>query len=459
MKGETKVRPGAYFRVEKAGTDAVAGADDGVVCAIFAADFGPLGAAKTLTGTDNYQNFYGNGGNTDMLREIYAASPKKVICIRLGDGGTAAKAEVAAATGTVTLTAKYAGSKKFTYSVKTKAADSTKKTVAIYADGSVFESHDFAVGDNEVDEFVAAFKDSENFAASKGTATGKITETTSTAFTAGEDPKITNADYSNAFSIAEKFRFNGICVDSNDNAVHLLLSAFLDRIYNVGQMAVCFVAQDPSETLADREAAAAAFNSEKVHYVLNAHVKESEAELKGYLLAARITAEYAVTPSSQSMTHKVISGWTELLEPLTPTQMTEAETKGCLVLSTNAAGQVWIDYAINTLVTPKDDQDAGWKKTRRTKTRFELMTRCNDQADSMIGKVNNDANGRATVVAQLQTIVNSMISEGKLVAGTVSEDTNSVSDGDYAYFVIDVVDLDSIEHVYLTYRFRFSSIV
>lgn len=64
---------------------------------------------------------------------------------------------------------------------------------------------------------------------------------------------------------------------------------------------------------------------------------------------------------------------------------------------------------------------------------------------------------RATVVSQLQGIVNAMVNEGKLVSGTVTENTLYTSDGDYAYFDISVIDKDSIEHIYLTYKFQFSS--
>ncbi len=97
------------------------------------------------------------------------------------------------------------------------------------------------------------------------------------------------------------------------------------------------------------------------------------------------------------------------------------------------------------------------RKSAEQKTRYELITRCNDQADSLIGKVDNDTNGRATVVSQLQGIVNAMVNEGKLVSGTVTENTLYTSDGDYAYFDISVIDKDSIEHIYLTYKFQFSS--
>ncbi len=50
-----------------------------------------------------------------------------------------------------------------------------------------------------------------------------------------------------------------------------------------------------------------------------------------------------------------------------------------------------------------------------------------------------------------------MVSEGKLLpGGTFSEDATKVSEGDYAYFVIAIDDIDSIEKAYLDYKFRFS---
>lgn len=217
------------------------------------------------------------------------------------------------------------------------------------------------------------------------------------------------------------------------------------------------VAEKKNVALTERMAHAAAFNSEKMHYVLNASAEISGELVEGYLVAARIAGMIAATASNKSLTHTVMEGYTKLNDALTPMEISTAEQKGCLVLSTNTNGQIWIDSAINTLVSPADNQDDGWKKIRRTKTRYELITRCNDQADALIGKVDNDVNGRATVVSQLQSVINAMINEGKLVSGTASENTTYPSDGDYAYCDIEVIDKDSIEHLYLTYKFQFSS--
>ena len=63
----------------------------------------------------------------------------------------------------------------------------------------------------------------------------------------------------------------------------------------------------------------------------------------------------------------------------------------------------------------------------------------------------------ALLVSQLQAIGDNMIAEGKLTAITVSESAVNVADGDSAWFDIDVVDKDSMEHIYLSYRFQFST--
>lgn len=153
----------------------------------------------------------------------------------------------------------------------------------------------------------------------------------------------------------------------------------------------------------------------------------------------------------------VITGFTEILERLTNTEMIAAEKKGCLVFSYNSTKQVWIDNAINTLIVPAENQDEGWKKIRRVKTRYELIRRINITTDALIGKVDNDTNGRSTVISQIQGVGDAMVAESKLVACKVTESTIYTADGDSAWFDIDVVDKDSMEHIYLTFLFQFST--
>lgn len=458
--GEVKIRPGAYFNVDKKGDENGFGAVDGVVAVIFRADFGPIYSVTELDRNDSYAAIYGDGGTTDAIREAIAGGAKKIIACRAGGtGGSSATVSLTAATGTVKVTAKHFGKMDLSITVRDKLTDSDRKECIIYTGTTEFEKVNFAKGDNEVKALIDAFAKSKNFTAeAQQDATGVITNVSQSKFTAGENPTTATGDYSKAFSEVEKYYFNTICVDTEDTAVHALLAAYLDRIYDAGQFGIGVVAEKTTKDLEERMTAAAGFDTENIVYVLNSKVSTNDATLEGYQTAALIAGLIAATPSNQSITHTVIDRYVTLGELLTNTQVEKAEQSGCLVLSMSPDDKVWVDSGINTLIHPAENKDAGWKKIRRVKTRYELLYRCNAQADALVGKVDNDVNGRATIIGKLQKICNDMVQEGKLVQATVAEDTTYTADTDNCYFVIDVIDKDSAEHIYLFYKFRFSTV-
>lgn len=458
--GEVKIRPGAYFNVDKKGDENGFGAVDGVVAVVFRADFGPINSVTELDRNDSYAAIYGDGGTTDAIREAIAGGAKKIIACRAGGtGGSSATVSLTAATGTVKVTAKHFGKMDLSITVRDKLTDSDRKECIIYTGTTEFEKVNFAKGDNEVKALIDAFAKSKNFTAeAQQDATGVITNVSQSKFTAGENPTTATGDYSKAFSEVEKYYFNTICVDTEDTAVHALLAAYLDRIYDAGQFGIGVVAEKTTKDLEERMTAAAGFDAENIVYVLNSKVSTNDATLEGYQTAALIAGLIAATPSNQSITHTVIDRYVTLGELLTNTQVEKAEQSGCLVLSVSPDDKVWVDSGINTLIHPAENKDAGWKKIRRVKTRYELLYRCNAQADALVGKVDNDVNGRATIIGKLQKICNDMVQEGKLVQATVAEDTTYTADTDNCYFVIDVIDKDSAEHIYLFYKFRFSTV-
>ena len=246
-------------------------------------------------------------------------------------------------------------------------------------------------------------------------------------------------------------------MDTEDTVIHLLLAAFLNRIFEAGSLAQAVVAEKYTVDLGKRIEHALEFNDEKMHYVLNARVNEEGKEIDGYQTAARIAGMIGACASNSSLTHTVINGFTDILERLTNTQIVDAEKKGCLVLSVSSKNQVWIDNAINTLTVFTEDKDEGWRKIRRVKARFELIRRINDIMDNLVGAVDNDSNGRNTIISQMQGVGNSMVQEGKLISCKVEESDSYVADGDSAWFNIDVIDKDSAEHLYMMFRFQFST--
>ena len=470
MIGETKVRPGGYFNIQKKGDNASAGAVNGITGILFKADWGPINEVVELSVGDGYESTFGNGGTTDAIGLAFEGGTKTAYCCRVGNGGTPGNIKLKLAsedTEAVSITAKYAGAKAFTVSIKDKLADDTQRECIIYTGTKEFEKVSFAKSDDdEVAALVSAFADSKNFSVEQLKTSddpsvpveGKLAAITQEAMTAGTNPTATLEDYSNGLALLEAYFVNTVCVDTEDTAVHGLLDSWLDRIFDMGQLSVGVVAESKSIDLADRQAHAAAFNTEKMVYVLNSAASSTTyGEIEGYQTAAKIAGMIAGCAANSSLTHTVLDKITALREVLTPTQMTKAEQSGCLVLSINTDKQVWIDNAINTLVTLADNQDDGWKKIRRTKTRYEMIKRMNDQADSLVGKVDNDKNGRATIISQLQGIGDSMIEEGKLVSCNVAESSTYTADGDSCWFVIDVIDKDSAEHIYLMYQFRFST--
>ncbi len=463
--GETKTRPGVYTRYENAGGAPLAGAVNGIGAAIIKANWGPLNQLIELDGANAVSPAFGTALTVNTITEMFTGGCSKVKAVRAGTGGTATtgtlKDTTVAPVNAVTITAKYVGDRAFSVTIRDSLTNTEKRECIIYSGTTEFEKVEFAkgaTGDGEPAALVSAFAASKNFTAAKVADGSKLLAAVAQqAMTAGTNPTVTTAEYSAALNVLEAGKWNVLCVDTVETDVHALVQPFIQRIYLAGATPMACVAEPKTVDLDTRMGHAAAFNDEKMHYVLNSAYDASGNLYDGYKLAARIGGMIAAVASNTSLTHTVVSGFTTLAEPLTNSQIEKALAKGCIVLSVNASDQVWIESAINTLVTPSGNQDAGWKKIRRTKTRFELMDRIVATTDPLIGKVNNDSDGRATFIAAAQGVVNAMTGEKKLLeGGTVTEDTNNPPAGDSAWFIIAVDDIDSIEKAYLAFKFRFS---
>lgn len=456
--GERKIRPGAYFNVQSGEEGNSYGAIDGVVAVLFRSSMGPLGVVKELQSSEGYVKTYGTGGTTAALEEVLQGGAVKLVACRIGSGGAAGSAELTAENGKVVIASKYPGAVNLTVTVRTKLVDAARKECIIYLDETEFEKVSFTAGGDEAAALVNAMATSKNFTATGTDASGVITNVSQVAFTGGEDPTVTNGDYSAALTEIEKYYFNVVCVDTEDASVHTLVAEFLKRIYDSGKFGMATIASAQTLSLEERMEVPAGFDAENMIYVLNTNVNTGTEDISGYKVAAHIAGIVASTPSNRSVTHMPLR-YALLNERLTNGEMEAAEEKGCLVLSTASDGTVWLDNGINTLINPDENHDNGWKKIRRVRARYELLYRANAAADALVGKVDNDTNGRATILSAIQAVGNDMEAEGKLQYVNVTESTNITPDGDTCGFDIEVIDLDSAEHIYLTYYFQFSTAV
>lgn len=461
--GEQKVRPGVYVRVTSIGEPQETTAPQGIVAALFRASWGPLGEVVHLENADAVIDVFGSAGTVDTALEAFRGGCRRVVAYRLGTGGGKAllNFQDTESTNVVKIEAKYEGARgnNFAVTVRDSLTDATKRELLLYEGTTLRQTIVFAKGSGEPQALVDAVTASNSpyIKATKTTeGTGVLAAVTQQSLTGGQDPTVNGESYSEGLSAIEAIDWNVLAVDTEDTATHAVVQTYIDRVRNEGKRVLGVVGEPTSVLLATRLANARAFNDPAIIYVANGFKGSDGLIREGYKAAARVAGMVASAQITESLTHYVVRGATELAGALTNAEIEQAINSGALVFTMSAQKQVHIEYGINTFVIPTADMDAGWKKIRRVRTRDSLMERIASTWDPLIGKINNSPDGRATLIAAAQGIINQMVAEGALLQGTIFEDPNNPPVGDSAWFVVQVDDLDSAEKVYIAFQFRFS---
>lgn len=462
-EGERKTRPGIYQRHTNTGFDSLAGAQDGICAIPVRSTWGPLGKViKNTLVNQLWSNYgsgtYGEGFTVPAAAAMFGGGASVVYTYRLGTGGKQASKVI---TEGLTVTAKYPGTMEIRVAVQQKIGDMALKHLLVYAGTTQVEVFEFAAdGKTEGANLIAAAAKSAYVTIAGAAETVAVLAAASGALEGGEDPKITNADYSKAFAAFEPYYYNTIALDKDDDenmTLSLLLQEYLKNAYELGKLGIIVVGEKTSVAFEDRLAHARAFNDAKVVYLGGGYLAGSE-DRDGVMAICHLAGVIAATPSNRGIVHTVIDGATDVCESLTYAQYEDAIRAGMLMVSLSPDGEIWYDSGINTLVKPEGGtQDDGWKKIRRTKTRFEMIDRLDRELMPKVGRVSADSDGVADVVQTGQRVLNAMVSEGKLFTGAkFVEDPANPFEGDSAWFIIQADDIDSLEKIYLQYQFRYS---
>lgn len=461
--GEKKVRPGQYNRYENGG--AKAKTVTGVVAAVFSGDWGPLNAVQTLTPDDSVSLVYGNTAS-EIIDRTMSGGAGKVFSVRIGTGGTKGSATLKDTTATpasaITATLKYEGTRELGYIIRDVLGDPNTREFVITEDGVILEKIKFAVSaGGEVEALIAASAESNYATMAKVGAyagTGKLALVASGTFAGGANPTVTTESYSNGFALLETKAWDCAIVDTNDVAVHAVLSGFVNRMYLLGRMGFAVVGEPSTVAYATRLEHALAYNDYNTIYVGMGYVNNSNENVEGWEAAALIAGLVASTPSSKSITHTVIIDAKMLIETLTDAQYQAAVKSGMIAFSVSSEDKVRVDDGITTLTNPSGEDDKGWQKIKRVKIRFEMMTRISNATDPLTGQLDGTDDGKTTVLQTAQGVLNDMIAEGKLAGGaTIELVEDSTADPDSAYFNIVSYDIDSLDKFYMVYKFRFSA--
>lgn len=463
-EGETKIRPGVFQRHTNTGFNTLVGASDGICAIPVQANWGPLGVVVKNTKVGDLAKYYGNGTyskdyTVPAAAAMFEGGATTVFTYRLGTGGKQATKELGSG---LTATAKHVGTMPISVAVKAKLGDATKKQFQVYVGNALMETWDFAAdGKAEGANLIAATKDSLYVTITGSATTVAEIAVASGALTGGANPTVTNESYSAAFAALEPHYYNTIALDVDDDenmTLSLLLQEYLASAYLLGKLGIAVVGEKASVAFATRAAHASAFDDAKVVY-LGGGWKNGNADKDGVLAICYTAGVIAATPSNKGICHTIINGATDLCESLTYSQYEAAIGAGMLMVSMAPDGSIWYDSAINTLINPEEGvQDAGWKKIRRTKVRFEIIHRLDLTLAPKVGKVSADSDGVADIVQAGQRVLTSMAeTEGKLHRGaTFTSDPNNPVYGDSAWFIIQADDIDSLEKIYVQYQFRYS---
>lgn len=470
LENEEKIRPGVYNRYSNRGTTDNTGAIYGVCAVPIHASWGPLETVNLFAASEieKLKAMYGTSGTVDAALELFAGGASKVYVYRLGTGGTAGTVNLKDTASTpadvLTVSALYPGNRNLSVTVRQKLSDSKQKELIVTEGTEILETFDFAAkGDgvpSEIDSLIANVKEAgSQYISLKKAAdgSGEIAVVSSTALAGGADPTVVTSDYSNAFNALEAYRFNAITIDTCDDAVKSLLQEYIDRVYESGKWSYCVIGDPTSVGWANRLARAAQCNDKLTIYV-GGGWNDSTGTVDGYRAVCRVCGVISSTPASQSVVHSMIPGAVSLIENLSNTAYEDAITHGMLAISMDANGTVQLDSGVTTLIKPGKDDDNGWKHIRRLVTRNEIMDRIDRALAPLVGKQNCDSDGISIAIQTAQKVLDTMVGEKKLVDGaTIYSDPSKTAMVDSAWFIVDADDIDSLEKIYLHYRFRFSA--
>lgn len=455
--GEQKVRPGVYVRWYNAGESDIVGGTTGVAAAVVKSNWGPTESVIAVNEPNKIDVMIGTGHGAKVVEQIMKGGATEVLVVRAGLGGDKSELILKDSEGVdaIKVTTKYPTSREFNVTIRETVSGTEKEFIA-YEGSRVIERHVFKKGANEIDELTNLINSTSLYFDAFSLEGDNLATVVNQSLTGGSDPDVIAQDYIDAFNLLERKFFDAITVDTEDTAIHASLHAFVNRCLQEGSRIIGVVGEKTSMPFATRITNARSFNSFAMVYVGNGFIEDGEG-IEGSLAAARVLGEMVSSNYKDSLTKREIQGSSGVHGELTSTEYIEAAKNGMMVFSESVNGLAQIDYGINTLVSLGEDEDEGWKKIRRVRTRFELIDRIAFTiSNAMSNGIDNNNDGRQYIITLANGIINQMINDGGLESGEMIIDPDNPPHGDSVWYKFNnLVDLDGIEKVYLAFGFRY----
>ncbi|MBM7633830.1 phage tail sheath subtilisin-like domain-containing protein [Geomicrobium sediminis] len=444
-------RPGSFVHFYNAGYSAPSFTTRGVTAAILAASFGAVGEVTTIRNPEEIVELI---GPNEEAEKSFQAGTQVLHVVRVGSGGKTAKTTI----GEIELETKHPTERKFNVSIRESLVPGTKDFI-LFEKQHLLERFDFESGSNETDELINLINErSKYLTAKKRESSGGGDEeiesmTANQSLTGGENPEVRAGDYAEIMNKLDKYAFMNLFTDVTDMQVHVSLQTYISRRFNEGLRCFGVVGEGLGVRFSERKANALSFDDFKIVYVGNGFLDEEGQTVEGSGAVAYVAGVSGSVDYRDSLTHKRVVGSTGIYSDLDIRQYDEAAKSGMLVFSESNEGSAMIDYGINTKTTFDENEDLGWNKIRRLRTRYELIDRLVGVSDGLIerGMDTND-DGRAQFIMEGNEVIQNMpgIDSGEIVLSTTNP-----PHGDSAWYeIINITDLDSVEKYHLNFGFR-----
>jgi hypothetical protein len=365
------------------------------------------------------------------IRHVTAAvsQANTVLLYRLG-GTSAAKATVTV--GQLTASAKWGGSRGNDLKVVVQAniEDSAAFDVLTLLD------------DEEVDrQIVSSIANLQSNAFINWSGEGELSATAGAPLVGGGDGTGSGADVSAALSAFEAFPFNVLGLPLNDTASKQLVAAYVKRLREEeGKKIQAVLVND------------AAANYEGIISLRNGIVTTDGIEVPPTLLVWEIASMMAAANVNESLTYAEIPNAVDAMPRLTHSETVEALKKGEMVI-TPFNGKAVIEQDINTLTAFTPERSKAFSKNRIVR----VLDAIGNDAKRIfnqyyLGKVANNADGRALLQAELSNYLQSLQGIGAIQNFDSQSDLLVLQGNDTDSVIIElaVQPVDSIEKIYMT---------
>ncbi|MCC8157309.1 MAG: phage tail sheath family protein [Oscillospiraceae bacterium] len=433
-----KTRPGTYVNFESSKTDSVTSGSRGtVVVPILSSVYGPAGEWIKLTAASpdaayaklGYSVYDEDEGRQMLLiREAFKGASTVYVYI-------AAEGEKATGTdGSLTATAKYGGTRGNALTVTVAADSLTGYNVTVSLDGTKVAYYEQL---DTIEELIA-----EDCAYVTFTGSGDLTAIAGLNLTGGTDAEATNAQITAFLDALEAIRFNTVCFPVSDSSLQAAALTKVKYLRESMGRGVQFVMPDYD---ADYEGIISVVNSVKIDDDSLTH-----AEACAWVAGATAGATY-----TESLTYRQYDGATEVVDALTHEEAVQAIKNGEFFFSISEAGNVVVEYDINSLITFADGKDETYRKNRviRVLDSFQDTLQTNFPPN----KYDNSSTGWDIMEGIGKTVLKLYEDAGAITDVDYDNDflvDREMSSGDQTYFDVGIQPVDSAEKLYFTVKTR-----